>query len=158
MLSLPLAPFHLQQPEFAQQGYGEINQVWKVCLCCAHMLCFLPSTPNEEKCVQNCCEVPQWKAGIKFPSQSSAVPLSCTGTHTQLITNRMPTANKNKRCLPTRHASTLVKGKKRKKREIKKIPHKSFIAYVDVLYPKLILLHLVWSCGKSIKAEEVASA
>lgn len=100
VLLLPPAPFHLQQPGFAQQEYGEIKQVWKACLCCAHMLCFLPSTPSEEKCVQNCCEVPQWKAGTKLPSQSSAMPLSCTGTHTQLTTNRMATVNKNKKIAP----------------------------------------------------------
>lgn len=59
VLLLPPAPFNLEQPRLAQHGYSEINQVWKVCLCCAHMLCFLPSTPNVEKYVQNCCEVAQ---------------------------------------------------------------------------------------------------
>lgn len=58
VLLLPPAPFNLEQLRFAQHGYSEINQVWKVRLCCAHILCFLPSTPSVEKYVQNCCEVP----------------------------------------------------------------------------------------------------
>lgn len=160
VLLLPPAPFNLEQTKFAQHGYGEINQVWKVRLCCAHMLCFLPSTPSVEKYVQNCCEVPQWRAGTKLPSQSSAMPLSCTETHTELTTNRMPTVNKNKKCLPTQHASTLVKKKKREreiKKDITQITSLSLLN-VDVLYPKLVSLHLVWSCGKSIKAEGAASA
>lgn len=122
VLLLPPAPFNLEQLRFAQHGYSEINQVWKVRLCCAHILCFLPSTPSVEKYVQNCCEVPQWRAGTKLPSQSSSMPLSCTETHTQLTTNRMPTVNKNKKCLPTQHASTLVEKKREK---LKKISHKS---------------------------------
>lgn len=159
------APLHLQELGSAQWGQCEINQVWKNCLFCAHMMlfcccycCFFPSTLSEDKCVQNCCEIPQRRAD-RAPSQSCAMPVSGIGTHMHLTANRTATADRNKTSLSTAHAGILMERRKESEMKRKYHIHSSLsLLNTDVLYHYIISLHLVWNCGKPIKAEGAASA
>lgn len=95
---------------------------------------FPPLILSEDKCVQNCCEIPQRRAN-RAPSQSCAMPVSGIGTHMELTANGTATADRNKTSLTTEHASILME--RRKESEMKKSYHTNsslLLLNTDILY------------------------